>query len=146
MHSEQLPQTTILESEWIMKQEQLEAILVLAKRIGNLFHEVLDLSTQLAEALDRRDEVSMEMIIRMRSEPIEKLEIADRALRENLAALDEDAERVRAILNGDEGRANGALEKLLAEQASMNIRTHRRIMELDAILNKKIGREKSVYQ
>ena len=134
------------ESEQRMKQEQLEEILVLTKRIGNLFHEVLDISAQLAEAVDRRDEVSMEMIIAMRSEPINKLKIADRALREQLGSLGEDSERIRAIMNGDESRAGAGMERLLAEQASMNIRSHRKIMELDEILNKKIGRDKSVYQ
>lgn len=128
-----------------MKQEQLEDILVLTKRIGNLFHEVMDISAQLAEAIDRQDEVSMRMIIAMRSEPIDKLAVADRALREHLDALGEDAERIRAILNGDESRTGNAMEKLLAEQAAMNIRTHRRIMELDKILNRKIAREKSIY-
>ena len=129
-----------------MKQEKLEEILILTKRIGNLFHEVLDVSRQLAEAIDRRDEVSMEMIIAMRSEPINKLTIADRALREQLDSLGEDSERIRAVLNGDASRAGEGMEQLLAEQASMNIRAHRKIMELDEILNRKIGRDKSVYQ
>lgn len=129
-----------------MKQEQLEEILVLVKRIGNLFHEVLDISNQLAEAIDRRDEVSMEMIIAMRSEPISKLTVADRALRKQLETLDEDSARIRAILNGDESRAGDGMERILAEQASMNIRAHRKLMELDEVLNKKIGRDKSVYQ
>lgn len=129
-----------------MKQEQLEEILVLTKRIGNLFYEVLDVSAQLAEAVDRRDEVSMEMLVAMRSEPIGKLSVADRALREHLEMLGEDTERIRAILNGDESRAGEGMERLLAEQASMNIRTHRKLMELDKVLNKKIGRDKSIYQ
>lgn len=130
-----------------MKKEKLEEILVLVKRIGNLINEVMDISAQLADALDRRDEVSMNMIIAMRAEPIEKLVIADRALREHLASLDpEDGERIRAILNGDEAQASGAVERVLAAQAAMNIRMHRRLMELDEVLNKKIGREKSIYQ
>lgn len=124
----------------------MEEILVLTKRIGNLFYEVLDISTQLAEAMDRRDEVSMEMIIAMRAEPINKLTIADRALREQLATLGEDSQRIRAILNGDSTLAGDGMEKLLAEQAAVNIRTHRKIMELDEVLNKKIGRDKSAYQ
>ncbi len=135
------------ESEQTMKQEKLEEILILTRRIGNLFHEAMDISAQLAEAIDRQDEVSMQMIIAMRAEPIGRLTIADRALREQLDMLaGEDAERIRAILNGEESRAGEGMERILAEQASMNIRTHRKLMELDEILNKKIGRDKSVYQ
>lgn len=129
-----------------MKQEQLEEILVLTKRIGNMFHEVMDISEQLAEAIDRQDEVSMQMIIAMRAEPIDKLGLADRALREQLDVLGEDSARIRAILNGDTSQAGEGLEKLLAEQAAMNIRTHSRLMELDKVLNKKIGQDKSIYQ
>lgn len=130
-----------------MKQEKLEEILVLTKRIGNLFNEITDVTAQLAEAIDRRDEVSVGLIIAMRSDPIEKLTIADRALREQLMQLDEeDARRIRAILNGEEDRAIDPLEKILAGQAAMNIRAHGKLVELDKLLNRKIAQDKSIYQ
>lgn len=122
-------------------------ILMLTKRIGNLFHEIMDISMQLADAIDRRDEVSMEMVIAMRSEPIGRLEIADRSLRELLSELDsgDEAAHIRAILNGDVVQPADQQEEILREQASMNIRAHRRLMELDEILNRKIARDKSIY-
>ena len=122
-------------------------ILALVKRIGNLFIEVEDLSKQLADAVDRRDEVSMSMLIAMRSEPIEKLVIADRSLRELLFSLDDGDEvaRIRAILNGEAHRASNEQEKILGEQAAMNVRTYSRMMELDKVLNKKVSRDKSIY-
>ena len=125
----------------------MEEILVLTKRIGNLFNEITDVTHQLADAIDRRDEVSMGLIIAMRSEPIEKLTIADRALRERLTQLDEeDAQRIRAILNGEEALAIDPIEKILAGQASMNIRAHSKLIELDKVLNRKIAQDKSIYQ
>lgn len=122
-------------------------ILMLTKRIGNLFHEIMDISMQLADAIDRRDEVSMEMVIAMRSEPIGRLEIADRSLRELLGELDsgDEAAHIRAILNGEAVQPADQQEEILREQASMNIRAHRRLMELDEILNRKIARDKSIY-
>ncbi|MBR3704571.1 MAG: hypothetical protein IKM11_03685 [Oscillospiraceae bacterium] len=130
-----------------MKQEKMEEILVLTRRIGNLFNEIMDITTQLAEAIDRRDEVSVSMIIAMRSEPIDKLAIADRALREQLDQLEEeDSQQIRAILNGNEECATDPLEKILAGQAAMNIRTHRKLLDLDKILNRKLAQEKSIYQ
>ena len=135
------------ESELSMKQEKMEEILVLTRRIGNLINEIMDLTNQLGEAIDRRDEVSLRMIIAMRSEPIERFSIADRALREHLDVLDEeDALRIRAILNGEEERAIDPMEKVLAAQAAMNIRAHARLMELDKILSRKLAQEKSIYQ
>ena len=125
----------------------MEEILVLAKRIGNLFHEITDITVQTANALDRRDEVSVKMLIAMRGDPIERLTIADRALREHLTQLDEaDAQRIRAILNGDETGAVQPLEKILAGQAAMNIRAHSKLVELDKVISRKIAQDKSIYQ
>ncbi len=125
----------------------MEEILVLTRRIGNLFNEIMDITAQMAEAIDRRDEVSLRMIMAMRSEPIERLSVSDRALRELLDDLDEkDSQQIRAILNGDEDRAANPMEKILARQAAMNIRTHRKLVELDKILNRKLTQEKSIYE
>ena len=130
-----------------MKQEQMTEILVLVKRIGNLFHDITDISMQLADAIDRRDEVSMEMIIAMRADPIAKLGVADSALRQHLDSIEDgdEAGRIRAILNGDAAMAQNDQEKILAEQAGANIRSHRKLVELDEILNRKITQEKSIY-
>lgn len=130
-----------------MKQEQFSSILVLVKRLGNLFHEVEDLTDQLAEAIDRQDEVSIELVANMRYEPIQRLTVADRALREQLAELgeSEDGERIRAILNGESSRAQGEAEQLLAALAAQNIRLHKRLMEKDQRINRRIARNKSIY-
>lgn len=122
-------------------------ILVLVKRIGNLFVEVEDLTNQLAEAIDRQDEVSINLVTGMRAEPIRKLTEADCALREQLADLEEEeGGRIRAILNGDEAAAQGETERMLAVQAAQNIRNYNRLMERDKIVNQKITRDKSIYQ
>ena len=130
-----------------MKQEQLVDILVLVKRIGNLFVEVEDLTNQLAEAVDRQDEVSINLVTTMRAEPIKKLAEADHALREQLAELEDgDSVRIRSILNGDHAAAQGQTEQMLAVQAAQNIRNYNRLMEKDKIVNRKITRDKSIYQ
>ena len=130
-----------------MTQEQLVDLLVLVKRIGNLFVEVEDLTNQLAESVDRQDEVSIHLVTAMRAEPIRKLEEADHALRERLEELeDEVGMRIRSILNGDGTAAQGETEKILAVQAAQNIRNYNRLMEKDRIVNRKITRDKSIYQ
>lgn len=136
------------ESERAMNQEKLMEILVLVKRIGGLFNEVDDLTGQLADAIDRQDEVSIKLVAAMRYDPINKLTIADQALRTHLAELgeSEDGIRIRTILNGDESAAQGETEQMLATQAAQNIRNHKRLMEKDRIVNQKITRDKSIYQ
>ena len=122
-------------------------ILVLVKRIGNLFTEVEDLTNQLADAVDRQDEVSINLVMSMRADPIGKLAEADRALRQHVTELDnEDSLRIREILNGNASAAQGETEQMLASQAAQNIRNYNRLMEKDKVVNQKITRDKSIYQ
>ena len=127
-----------------MEQDALMKALVQLKRMGNLLNEVLDLSQQLAEALDRNDQVSVEMLVAMRQEPIDKLEETDQALRDQLAALPpETGRRLTALLNGDSPAE--AHEKLLTDQIAANRRRLSQIIERDKILNQKLSRGKSAY-
>ena len=47
---------------------------VLERKKYNQLSEVMDLSRQLGEAMDRNDQVSLRMLISMRQEPILQLE------------------------------------------------------------------------
>ena len=119
--------------------------LVLAKRIGNLLNEVLDLSQQMAEALNRDDEVTISLLISMRTEPIQGLQIADKALRglvDGIPSLEE-REHLRALLTG--GAAADPMEEALAKQIAVNSRTHQRVIALERILNPKITKDKSIF-
>ena len=60
--------------------------LVQMKRTGNLLNELWDLTQQLGQSIDRNDQVSTQMLIAMREEPLGKLQAADQALREQLEA------------------------------------------------------------
>lgn len=118
--------------------------LALLKRIGNLLNEVQDASQELAGAAERNDQVSVEMLVAMRREPIEKLTEADRALRELVASDPEKGARLAELLNG--APAGEPAEQALAEQAAVNRRRLARVQELDRALNQKLTRGKSVYQ
>ena len=122
-------------------------IVALVKRIGTLLAETEDMTNQLAEAIDRHDEVSIDLITSMRYEPIDRLTTADLAVREHLVGLEgEEQSHIRALLNGDSTDARNELEKALAEQAASNMRLHQRILEKDRNVNRKITRDKSIYQ
>lgn len=120
--------------------------LVLTKRMGNLLNEVLDLSRELAQAIDRDDQVSVEMLVSMRQEPIEKLTEVDEALRDLvLSAPDGDASaHLAGLLEG--GPAEVPEERTLAELAASNRRRLDQVLELDKKINQKLTREESVYQ
>lgn len=118
---------------------------MMAKRLYVLLSEVEDLSRQLAEALDRNDQVTARMLIAMRGEPIHKAEQARQALsalRDGMSA--QDAERLTELLNGAE--AGAEIEKPLAAQLRSNDLLLKRVLALDESLNLKIAREQSVYR
>ena len=119
--------------------------LVLMKRIGNLLNETLDLTQQIAEASDRNDQVAIQMLVGMRQEPIEKLEAADQALRDQLYELPDVAASVRLseLLNGT--AEPEPEERPLTEQVAANKRRLKQVLDLDCILNRKLAREKSIY-
>lgn len=116
------------------------------KRSGTLLNELQDLTCQLAEALDRNDQVAAEMLIAMRQEPIEKLERVKQALEDQVQDIPEKDGALRLAILLDGGEPEDSDEKLLASQVAANGRRLKQVLELDRILNKKIAREKSIYQ
>lgn len=119
--------------------------LVQSKRMGHLLNEVLDLSQQIAQALDRNDQVAVEMLIAMRQEPITKLEETKQVLQEQSEDL-EDAEqalRLALLING--GEPESPEEVPLAEQVAANGRRLKQVLELERVLNQRIARDQTIY-
>lgn len=115
---------------------------VQAKRIYNLLNEVMDVSRQMAEAMDRDDQVAIQMLVSMREEPVHRLRQARRALKEQRDALEPEAAlRLTQLLNGEEAETEA--EAPLAAQIGANRRLLEQVLELDRVLNRKLTREKS---
>ena len=118
---------------------------VQAKRIYNLLNEVMDVSRQMAEAMDRDDQVAIQMLVSMREEPVHRLRQARRALKEQRDALEpEEALRLTQLLNGAEAKTEA--EAPLAAQIGANRRLLEQVLELDRVLNRKLTREESIYK
>ena len=132
-----------------MDEKTVMDALVQMKRTGNLLNELLDLTRQLGESIDRNDQVSTQMLIAMREEPLGKLQAADKALREQMEALDdrEEAGQLAAILNGGgAGDDAGRTVEMLCDQVALNRRRLKQVTDLDRVLNQRIARGKSAYQ
>jgi ribosomal 50S subunit-associated protein YjgA (DUF615 family) len=129
-----------------MEHQTVMDALVQSKRMSRLLGETFDLSRQMAEALDREDEVTVKMLFNMRAESIEQLKEADGALHELCHSMpnNEDRQRLRALLRG--GTSEDAFEKQLGEQMAANARRLASIQEIDKRLSLKLAREKSVYR
>lgn len=132
-----------------MEEKTVMDALVQMKRTGNLLNELWDLTRQLGESIDRNDQVSTQMLIAMREEPLSKLQAADQALREQLEALPEpeDVQQLAAMLNGGQPADPAQrTQQMLCEQVASNKRRLAQIIERDKMLNQRLGREKSAYQ
>lgn len=129
-----------------MEQKTLMDALVQMKRTGNLLNELLDLTQQLGQAIDRNDQVSIQLLVAMREEPLEKLQAADQAVRDQMQEMSdpEEAARLACLLNGSP--PEGDQEKMLSEQAAANRRRLKQVMDLDRLLNQRMAREKSAYE
>lgn len=128
-----------------MEASALMNIHVQLKRIYTALNETYDLTRQLAEAVDRNDQVTVQMLVAMRQEPVEKLRRGQQVLDQLKAALPQEAQGpMEALLKGSGTPAPE--EEALANQAAINQRLLKQLVDLDRIVNRKVTREKSIYQ
>ena len=114
------------------------------KRIYTSMNEAMDITQQLAEAVDRDDQITVQMLVSMRQEPTDKLARAHQALDQQRQALPPAAQdRLSALLKG--GEAETEAEIPLANQIGLNRRVLKQLVELDRVVNRKLTREKSIY-
>lgn len=117
---------------------------VLERKKYNCLSEVMDLSQQLSEVLDRNDDVSVRLLVAMRQEPLlqlQELKQAEEAKRESLS--DEDRARVSALFGG--AAPQGEEETMYQTQAGSARRLLERIIELDERLNRRLAGDNSFY-
>lgn len=117
---------------------------VLERRKYNYLSEVMDLSRQLGEAMDRSDDVSVRMLLAMREDPLLQLRELKRAVgvkRESLSP--EDRERADALDRGDDPQNED--ESVYCGQAGSARRLLERIIELDQRLSRRLAGENSFY-
>ncbi|MCI9352410.1 MAG: hypothetical protein HFF58_04050 [Lawsonibacter sp.] len=125
------------------KNDWLE-LAVLERKKYNLLSEVMDLSRQLGEAMDRSDDVSIRLLLSMRQDPILQLEELRRTAllkQENLTP--EERERVEAVISGSVSPT--AEEESCFEEAGRSRRLLERVVELDQRLNRRLAGKNSFY-
>lgn len=118
---------------------------VLERKKYNDLNEVLELTQQLGEALDRNDQVSVRMLVAMRQDPILHLEEVNATAKSRRESLtEEEQERVRALLDGAEAQDDG--EKTFLEQAGKARSLLERVVELDRRVSLRMAGENSFYK
>lgn len=119
-------------------------VLVQQKKLFHKLTDVCILTEQLAEAVDRKDEVSVQMVLSMREEPLLHLMEIEDGIRSGLLTLPEnDAIYMSALLHG--AAPQSPLETQLSEQIAMNTRLLERVTALDKRISLKLGGKESYY-
>ena len=128
-----------------MTGAQLLDAQVQEKRRYALLSELFDLTKQLAEAVDRSDEVTIQMLLSMREGPLAQMrQVEENLTRQRSSLSEEDGRRLAELLSG--AQAQRKEENALSGQVGTNRRLLGQLVELDKRVNKKVTREKSVYQ
>ena len=118
---------------------------VLERKKYNCLLEVEDVTRQLAEALDRNDQVAARMLVAMRQDPLLQLEEVDRGEKQRKASLaDEDRARVQALLRDREPLYDG--ESIFLEQEDKTRHLLERVVELDRRINLRMAGDHSFYR
>ena len=128
-----------------MTGAQLLDAQVQEKRRYALLNELFDLTKQLAEAVDRSDEITIQMLLSMREGPLAQMrQVEENLTRQRASLSEEDGRRLGELLSGAQARQ--AEENALSDQVGTNRRLLSQLVELDKRVNKKVTGEKSIYQ
>lgn len=107
--------------------------------------EVADVTRRMAEAFEHRDEVSVQVLLGEREQPVQQLHEIEEGVNEYLLTLPEaEAIRMNELLRGAE--AETAEEKPLAEQVAQYRRVLETTVALDKQLSVRMGGGKSFYK
>ncbi len=89
-----------------MTEKEVLDFHVLERKKFNLLSEVMDLSKQIGQSVDRNDEVTVRMLLGLRQEPIAKLDTLKSTLAEKMGQLPEDEMlHMREVLGGRDSKS-----------------------------------------
>ena len=127
-----------------MDEQVLKVAMSAEQKMYTALSEVMELTGELADAFQRQDQVSVQMFLGMRQEPIDRLESCKAMLeRQCLQLHPEQRQILRGIL---QGQTPPPQAQALGELVQKNKRLLDRILEVDRRLNLRIGGEHSFYR
>ena len=128
-----------------MTRDDWLELTVLEKKKYNYLVELQDLTRQMAESLDRNDQVSTRMLVAMRQDPLRQLAEVDKGEKTRLSLLpEEDRDRVRVLQGGEPPRDDS--ERIFLEQEGKTRRLLEQVVELDRRISLRMAGEHSFYK
>lgn len=127
-----------------MTRDDWLELTVLERKKYNYLTEVQDVTQQLAESLDRNDQVSARMLVAMRQDPIRQLAEVDSGEKLRLSTFPaEDRDRVEALRRGEPPREDS--ERIFSEQAGKTRRLLEQVVNLDRRTSMRMAGAQSFY-
>lgn len=128
-----------------MERRELQNLCEWKRRQNACLVEVESLTGQLEGAMDRGDQVSVNMVLAMRGDPVRQAQELEESARSYLLTLPEqDAIRGAQLLDGES--SGNADEEELAALVSRNRRLVERITKTDRRLSLRLGGRHSFYE
>ena len=130
----------------MLSQEVLSAAAAVEKKMYLALCEVEELTMELAQAVDRRDQVSVRMFLSLRQEQVDRLQEQKALLNKQCAQLpDQDGTLLNQLLNAKEPPPCAGAEELL-RQVQRNRLLLERILRADRQASRRLGGAGSFYE
>lgn len=130
------------------REEFLSEILVRVQR--NYVHmvEIERLTKDIGDSLSRNDKESVELLLKMRGEEMDKAGTTKHEIQTLLEAMDgEERDKLRSWLNGESKYKPDDFEsRKIAELGGQTQQVLKRTISLDKVLNSKVAGKESYYQ
>lgn len=127
-----------------MEENTLKELFLQTRKQYIKLLEFFDLTQQLGEAVDRKDEVSVQMLLHMREDPVHSLQEIEAQLHSGVLKLPElEAIRAHELLTGAAPKSQE--EGPLCEQVAQNRRLLDRAQELDRRISMRMDGRHSFY-
>ena len=126
--------------------QTLAELLALQRKALRKLNEALGITLELAEAVEREDQVSVRLLLSSRQMPLLELQELDAAMDLKRCELSGADEAAFDRLVTRRGAAEDPAEQELAEQLARNRRVLEQLTQLDRRVSEKLCRERSIYR
>lgn len=129
--------------------DRFKVIIINMQKKYNLLSEIMNLTKDMAESISRNDDVSLQMLIAMRQEAMVKADECDQIVIKSMGMFDPDERKnIKLYVNASKSSEHNqnSEEAKIYEIAGKNKRILKKIIEIDQIINKKMGGKESFYK
>ena len=126
--------------------QTLAELLALQRKVLRKLNEALGITRELAEAVEREDQVSVRLLLSSRQMPLLELQELDAAMDLKRCELSGADEAAFDRLVTRRGAAEDPAEQELADQLARNRRVLEQLTQLDRRVSEKLCHERSIYR